>query len=395
MNTQNLPEIAKRTLIHSYKRPDIVFERGKGVYLYDTSGKPYIDFISGIGVSSLGHCHQDLVEAAKKQIEKLWHCSNLYHSPPHIELALLLTQKTFAEKVFFCNSGAESVETAIKFARKWGHTNKGADCYEIISFKKSFHGRSMGALSATGNEKYWKGFEPMLDGFKFAELNNINSVKKLISQKTCAVILEPIQGEGGINPAEKDFILELKELSREHNFLLIFDEIQCGLGRTGYFSAHEYFGVTPDIMTIAKPLAGGLPIGAILTTSKVGENINPGEHGSTFGGNPVTTAVAIEVVKRTSDKNLLNNVRTNGEYLKSLLEKLKERTNGITDIRGRGFMIGVEFNKNPEPIIQKCFENGLLVCKSGETTIRLLPPLITTKEQIEEAVSKLEKAMLS
>jgi len=386
-------QLSNEVLIQSYHRPNILIERGDGIYLYDSKGRRYIDFISSVAVSSLGHSDKDLINKAVEQLNQLWHCSNLYHSRPHIELAKLLTEKTFADKVFFVNSGAEAVETALKFARKWAYANKGEECYEFICFKNSFHGRSYGALSATGNENYWIGYKPLVPGIKFAEMNNINSVKELISEKICAILIEPIQGEGGIHPATKEFIQEIKELSTKHNFLLIFDEIQCGLGRTGYFNAYEYYEIEPDIMTIAKPLGGGLPIGVTLTTNRIAENIKPGDHGSTFGGNPVITAVAVEIIKKISNPSLLENVKVNGEYLMKRLNKVKEKTDKIVEVRGRGFMVGIQLNEDPTELVNKCIENGLFICKSCNSTARMLPPLITTKEQIDEAIEIFTKVI--
>ncbi|OGC06593.1 acetylornithine aminotransferase, partial [candidate division KSB1 bacterium RBG_16_48_16] len=341
MTSSEIIETAKHYLLPTYTRPDFVIERGEGVFLYDAAGKEYLDFVSGIAVNALGHGDPGVLKVLTEQAGKLWHCSNLYHTEPQARLAQLLVENTFADKVFFCNSGTEAIEGAIKFARKWGRKTKSERCFEIIAFHNSFHGRTLGALSATGQPEFWQDFQPLLPGIRFAEFNDFSSVEKLISDNTCAILVEPIQGESGVFPAEREFLPVLKNVCLEKKILLIYDEIQCGLGRTGTFCACEQFGAEPDIMTLAKPLAAGLPLGAILVKDSVAAHIGPGQHASTFGGGPLVAAVAEHVVHRLLDPGLLAHVREKGAWLLSQLQRLNTRFSMITAVRGRGLMAGV------------------------------------------------------
>jgi len=392
MKTQEIINLEKEVLLGTYSRPPFLLTHGEGPYVYDESGKKYLDFVAGIAVNALGHGDEGAQKALREQAQKMWHCSNLYYSEPQVRLAKQLVDNTFADKVFFCNSGAEAIEGSIKIARKWAKEQKGDECYEIIAFNNSFHGRTMGAISATGQPKFWQGFEPMLPGFRFADYNDLDSVKRQLSEKTCAILVEPVQGEGGIFPAEQEFMQGLKDLCEQQNCLLIFDEIQCGLGRTGTFNAYEHFHVQPDIMAIAKPMAGGLPMGAILMTDEAASPIKVGNHGSTFGGGPLVSAVAEYVVQKISQRSFLQHVRETSEYLWTRLLSLQKEHAEIVAVRGLGLMCGVELESDPKKVIDACVKNGLLVCKAGGNTIRFLPPLIIEKSHVDEAISIFEWA---
>ncbi len=393
MKAKELIELEQRVLLNTYARPDFVIERGEGTYLYDTEGRAYLDFVAGIAVCAFGHADPRSQAVLAEQAERLWHCSNLYHSQPQVKLARFLVEHTFADKVFFCNSGTEAIEAAIKFARKWGRAEHGEHCCEIISMKRSFHGRTYGALSATGQQHLQQGFEPMLPGFRFAEFNDSASVAALIDERTCAVIVEPVQGEGGIYPATEEFLQSLRRLCDEHRLLLIFDEIQCGFGRTGTFCAHESYGVTPDILTAAKPIAAGLPLGAVLLTDAVAAAIKPGDHGSTFGGGPLATAVALDVLERIAQPSLLQEVREKGEYFRDRLLEIKKECAAVVDVRSRGLMLALEVTLDPKELIGACAREGLLICKTGSQAVRFLPPLNVTVPQIDEAIEKLRRAL--
>ena len=392
MNSKEIIETEKRVHLQTYLRSEIVFTHGKGAYLYDSEGNRYLDFIAGIAVNAFGHCDEQLQQVLQEQATKLWHCSNLYYSEPQVRLATLLVDNSFADKVFFCNSGAEAIEGSIKIARKWASATKGENSYEIIAFNRSFHGRTMGALSATGQSKFWEGFQPMLPGFQFANFNDLESVENLITDKTCAVLVEPIQGEGGVYPAEIEFLKGLRDLCDIKNCLLILDEIQCGLGRTGNLFAYEHYGILPDMVALAKPIAAGLPMGAILLTDSVAEQIKPGDHGSTFGGSPLVASVAEHAVTRILNKSFLQQISNNGQYLISRLEDLRSRFDEINSIRGMGLMVGMDVTVDVKKIIHACLKNGLLVAKAGENTVRFTPPLIIEKSHIDEAIEKITKA---
>jgi len=382
-------------MLGTYSRPEFVISHGEGVYLYDTDGKKYLDFVTGIAVNAFGYNDKQTQKALIKQSERLWHCSNLYYTEPQVELAELLVENTFADKVFFCNSGTEAIEAAIKFARKWAARSQGKEHFQIIAFNKSFHGRTYGALSATGQPKFRENFGPMLPGFDFAEFNDLESVKKLITEKTIAVLVEPIQGEGGIYPATLEFLQGLRQLCDENNCLLVLDEIQCGFGRTGSFCAYEQYGIIPDMMTVAKPIAGGLPLGAVLLKEKIALHIKPGDHGTTFGGGPLVTFVAHDILKRISQKSFLDSVKEKSQYFFGQLIILQKKVAGIKSIRGMGLMIGIELEVDPQTVINKCAENGLLICKTGGNAVRFLPPLILKNKHIDEAINKFKNALLT
>jgi acetylornithine/N-succinyldiaminopimelate aminotransferase len=393
MKTEELIQTEKEVILGTYTRPKFVLTHAKGLTVYDSDGNSYLDFVSGIAVNALGHCDELLLETLRDQANRLWHCSNLYYTEPQVRLAKFLVENTFADKVFFANSGAEAIEGSIKFARKWARNAKGEDCSELIAFNRSFHGRTMGALSVTGQAKFWQGFEPLVPGIRFAEFNNLDSVIEIVSERTCAVLVEPIQGEGGIYPAETDFLQGLRDLCDRHNILLILDEIQCGLGRTGSFCAYEQFDIEPDIMALAKPMAGGLPMGAVLMTDEVAGTIKPGDHASTFGGGPLIAAVAEQVVRRLSDSDFLGQVTEKGKYLVSRLEALKSERSDILSVRGMGLLIGVVFDRDVSRVIEACARNGLLVCKAGPNIVRFVPPLCVETEHIDNAIDIFEESL--
>jgi len=336
MNTQEIIDLEQKYILQTYGRPEFVLEKGDGVYLSDTDGKKYLDFVSGLSVNALGYNNQAIIDAATAQLGQLIHVSNLYHTIPAPQLAQLLCENSFADRVFFCNSGTESIEAALKFARKWGYVNFGdTPRNKIIAMNNSFHGRTYGGISATGQPRYHRGFGPMLPGIEFADLNDLESVEKLVDSQTVAVLLEPLQAEGGIRSSEPAFLEGVRALCDEMKMLLIFDEIQCGLGRTGTLFCYEQYGVTPDIMTLAKPLAGGLPIGATLVTQDVADAIEPGDHAATFGAHPVSCAVAIEVFKALSDPAFIAGVKEKSDYLFGKLNALKDKhAEKVIEIRG-------------------------------------------------------------
>jgi predicted acetylornithine/succinylornithine family transaminase len=379
----------KQYVLQTYKRPPFVLDHGEGAYLYDTDGKRYLDFCGGIAVNALGYGDQEVQAMLQQQAQKLMHTSNLYYTAPMIQLAKKLVERSFADKVFFCNSGAEANEGALKFARKWTRKNVGEDKTEIVAFTHSFHGRTFGALAVTAKEKYRAPFEPLLPGVKFADFNELASAEAAIGDKTCAVILEPIQGEGGIYPATPAFLKGIRALCDQHQAVLIFDEIQCGLSRTGKLWAYEWSGVAPDIMTLAKPLGGGLPIGAILLTDKIGSAMEPGDHGSTFAANATICAVAEVVFDKLSDEKMLKHVNEAGAYLGEKLEALKAEFPAlITDVRGRGLMWGVDLKGDTSKAVNKGYEHGLILVSAGENTLRFVPPLIVGAKEIDEFADK-------
>lgn len=399
MNKQEVIQSEHNYVLQTYVRPDVVFERGEGLYLYDTDGRAYLDFNAGIAVSALGHADPDWSAAVAAQAAKLTHVSNLYHTEPQAQLAQTLVQNSFADRVYFCNSGAEANEAALKFARKYAWNKQGQPHAKnpkskIIAFSHSFHGRTMGALATTAKEKYREPFEPLISGVVFAEFNDLASVEAVMDETVCAVIVEPVQGEGGIYPATADFLRGLRTLCDQYDAVLIFDEVQCGLGRTGYLWAHEMAGVAPDIMTLAKPLAGGLPIGAALLTQKVANALQPGDHGSTFGGGPLVCTAANVVVGKVSQPAFLAHVRAMSEHLHHKLQEVLP-ADQVTAVRGAGLMMGVELTRPVAEITKACVEKGVLIISAGENVVRLIPPLVVTAEAIDHAVTTLAEAMLS
>ncbi len=384
-------KLAEEHLIHTYNRYQIVLDKGEDVYLYDINGKKYLDFTSGIAVFALGYGNEEYNNALKNQIDKLIHTSNYFYSVPMAEAAMKLTKASRMEKVFFTNSGTEAIEGAIKVARKYANTKKNIKDSEIIAMEHSFHGRSTGSLAVTGNENYRKDFMPLMSGVKFATFNDLDSVKELVTDKTCAILLEPVQGEGGIYPATKEFLEGLRALCDEKDILLIFDEIQCGMGRSGAMFAWQNFGVKPDVMTCAKALGCGVPVGAFLVGEKASVLV-AGDHGSTYGGNPLVGAAISKVFDLFDEMNLLSYVKEISAYLEEKLNELVEKYDFIKERRGVGLMQGLEFNVPVKDIIGKAMDNGVILISAGANTIRFLPPLIIKKEHIDEMISILEQS---
>ncbi len=392
MNKEEIIQAEAKSVLHTYNRPDIVFSHGEGVYLYDTDGNKYLDFTSGIAVTSLGHNDPDWVTAVSQQAAKLTHVSNLFHTAPQAELAQKLVENSFADKVFFCNSGAEANEAALKFARKVGkmqHEGK----TNIVAFSGGFHGRTMGALSATYKAPYREPFAPLVPGVTFVPFSDLAAACEAIDDNTCAVIVEPIQGEGGVNPASPGFLHGLRAACDAHNVLLIFDEVQCGLGRTGQLWAHRLYNVTPDIMTLAKPLAGGLPIGATLVTQAVADAIKPGDHGSTFAAGPLVCAAANVVFDKVNQLSFLQAVQENGAYLKYRLQSLE--LDEIVEVRGQGLLVGVALNQPAAPVVAAARARGVLILTAGEDVLRLAPPLSVGKDEIDTAVATIAACLNS
>lgn len=392
MNTKECIETAESSILHTYNRYQLSIDKGDGVYLYDSDGNKYLDFQAGIAVYAFGYGNKKINDALKEQIDKIIHTSNLYYNEPAAAAAKRLTKLAGMDRVFFTNSGTEAIEGAVKTARRYAYDKDGCTDHEIIAMKHSFHGRSMGALSVTGNEKYQEPFKPLIGGVKFAEFNNLESVKSLVNDKTCAIILEPVQGEGGIYPATEEFMKGIRKICDENDILLIFDEIQCGMGRTGRMFAHEHYGVKPDIMTLAKALGCGVPVGAFLTTEKAAA-LKPGDHGTTYGGNPFAAASINAVLDLFEQTNVLENVIEVSEYFEKELDKITEDFECVSGHRGKGLMQGLILNKPANDVVLKAIDNGLLVITAGAQILRMLPPLIITKENVDEMIKILRKAL--
>lgn len=387
-------EEAEKALLHTYNRYQVVLEKGDGVHLYDLEGKEYLDFCAGIAVFALGYHNKQYDDALKEQIDKLIHTSNYYYNVPAIEAAKKLKQVSGMDRVFFTNSGAESIEGAIKAARKYAYLKDGCTDHEIIAMEHSFHGRTMGALSVTGNPKYREAFEPMIGNIRFARMNDFESVLCQVTDKTCAILLETVQGEGGIYPAQEQFLKQIKALCEERDILLILDEIQCGMGRTGFMFAWQKYGVKPDIMTTAKALGCGVPVGAFLMTEKVAQNsLTSGDHGTTYGGNPLATAAINKVLDLFEENHIIDNVRSVGAYLEEKLDELAADYEVIEERRGVGLMQGLVFREAVGPIINKALEKGLILINAGTNIIRFVPPLIITKENVDEMIRILRSCM--
>lgn len=393
--TENLIQEGQAVVMNTYGRLPMALVKGEGSWVWDMEGNKYLDFVSGIAVNSLGHNHPAVVQAIQKQAEEIIHTSNLYWIPNQIALAKLLVDHSFADKVFFCNSGAEANEAALKLARKYAKLHFGSEKYEIISLKNSFHGRTLATLTATGQPKYQAGYEPLPEGFSYAELNNIDDITEKISAKTAAVILEPIQGEGGIIPAEPEFLQAVRKLCDEKGALLIFDEVQTGVGRTGKLFAHEWSGVKPDIMTLAKALGGGVPIGAMLAKDSVAEAFKPGDHASTFGGNPLATAAGCAVLKVMLEKGFFEEVQERATYFKGKLQKLADKYQTGEAVRGQGFLLGWPLAKLGPEIVNACLEKGLLINFAGGKALRFVPPLNVSIEEIDDTVKILDEVFAS
>jgi len=393
MNSIECRNRAENVLMHTYGRYPVVLDHGDGVYLYDTDGKQYLDFSAGIGVFALGYNNTAYNDALKAQIDKLLHTSNYYYNEPALLAAEGLAKASGMDRVFFTNSGTEAVEGAIKLARKYYYKKTGNADSQIIAMEHSFHGRSMGALSVTGTKKYREAFEPLIGGAVFAEFNNLEDVTSKITDKTAAIIMETLQGEGGIHPATKEFIEGVAVICKEKDIVLILDEIQCGMGRSGNMFCYQKYGVQPDIVTCAKALGCGVPVGAFAATEKVAAAFEPGDHGTTYGGNPFVCAAVAKVFDLFEEQKVLDNVKENGEYLYEKLEEFAKENACVKEHRGFGFMQGLEFTMPVKDIASKALENGLILISAGANTIRFLPPLVMQKAQIDEMIEKLKKCL--
>jgi acetylornithine/N-succinyldiaminopimelate aminotransferase len=391
MHNQTLIDRANVHVATTYGRTPIALVRGEGMRVWDADGKMYYDFLAGLGVNNLGHCHPKVVEAIRQQAGTLLHVSNLYHIQPQIELADLLAQLSFADRSFFCNSGTEACEAAIKLARKYSHDRFGTGRYEIITFENSFHGRTMASLSATAQTKYHKGFEPLLEGFTYAPFDDLKALEAMITPKTCAIMVEPIQGEGGVNVPSPRYLNGLRQLCDTHQLLLIYDEVQCGIGRTGKLFAYEHEGVPPDIMTLAKSLAGGVPIGAMLAREEVAKAFVPGTHAATFGGNPLATAAGVAALQAIREDGMLENCQRVGAYFLQRLKDLQQRYAFIKEVRGRGLMLGIQLDFPGGQLVNDCLERGFLVNCTVDTVLRFLPPLIVKESEVDLLMTTLDE----
>ena len=389
MPTEELKDYAAKYLMQTYARQPISIVRGRGAKVYDMEGREYIDFVGGIAVNILGHGHPDLVQAIQRQAAQLIHVSNLYYTEPQVRLAQMLVDHSCADRVFFCNSGAEANEAAIKLARRYGHEKHGANRFEIITMKNSFHGRTMATLTATGQEKVQKGFEPLVPGFVYAPFNDFAAIESLVTDKTTAIMLEPIQGEGGVHVADQAYLKSLRELCTQKDILLIFDEVQTGMGRTGTLFAYEQLGVEPDIMTLAKGLGGGMPIGACLAKEAVAAVFTAGSHASTFGGNPLACAAGLAVCRILIEGRVLEQARRMGDYLAKGLADFKDRHRAVRDVRGLGLLQGLEVEIDAKAVVADCLSRGVLVNATSERVLRFVPPLIISQAEIDRVLETL------
>lgn len=394
MNKEDYIRQSEQDLLHTYNRYGVIFEFGKDVYLFDTNGRKYLDFAAGIGVCALGYDNEEYNQALKDQIDRLIHTSNLFYNLPIIKAAGMLKKASGMDRVFFTNSGTEAVEGAIKAAKKYAYTRDGHAGHEIIAMQKSFHGRSLGALSVTGNKHYQEPFEPLLEGIHFAEFNNLDSVKALMNEKTCAIIFETVQGEGGIYPASQEFMDGVAKLCREHDILLILDEIQCGMGRCGEMFAWQKYGVKPDIMTTAKALGSGVPVGAFLMTEQVAEkSLAPGDHGTTYGGNPLVGAAVCKVLEIMKRDRITEHVQSVSEYLWNRLEELRVKHVCVKDHRGMGLLQGMQITLPVGEVSKKALERGLVLITAGSDVLRFIPPLVIEREHIDEMIAVLDTVL--
>jgi len=391
MDSQTLMLLSEKYVANTYARYPVLLVRGKGTRVWDLEGEEYLDFVSGLAVCNLGHCHPKVVKAIQNQAEKLIHVSNFYYIEPQIRLASLLCKYSFADKVFFCNSGAEANEGAMKLARKYAKEKMGKDRYEIITMERSFHGRTLATLTATAQEKFHKGYEPLMPGFKYVPFNDIGAVKNAIDSKTCAVMLEPIQGEGGVNCPSEGYLKTLREICDEKEILLIFDEVQVGMGRTGKLFAYEHEGIEPDMLTLAKSLAGGVPIGALLIKRGITDSFKPGDHASTFGGNPLATAAGVAALTTILEEGMLENCQKMGDYFISKLEEIKKNFSFVQEVRGKGLILGMELKIDGSSIVKEMLKKKILINCTMGNVLRFLPALIVTKEEIDRVVKALEE----
>ena len=389
MPTEELKDDAAKYLMQTYNRQPLSIVRGRGTKVYDLEGREYLDFVAGIAVNILGYGHPDLVQAIQRQAAQLIHTSNLYYTEPQVKLARLLVDHSFADRVFFCNSGAEANEAAIKLARRYGHERYGAARFEIITMKNSFHGRTLAMVTATGQEKGQKGFEPLMPGFAYAPFNDFTAIESLVTERTAAIMLEPIQAEGGVHVADREYLRNLRQLCTQKDILLIFDEIQTGMGRTGTLFAYEQLGVQPDIMTLAKGLAGGVPIGACLAKDAVAAAFTPGSHASTFGGNPLACAAALAVCHVLLEGPVLENAKRMGEYLAKGLADCKNRFRVVQEVRGLGLLQGMELTVDARTVVADALARGVLLNAANEHVLRMVPPLIMTQPEIDRLLDLL------
>lgn len=393
VSSETTVSLADKYLFPTYKRPPFVLVKGEGCRVWDENGKEYLDFVAGIAVCALGHSSPIVTKALDEQSRRLVHVSNLYYTKPQVELARLLVENSFADRVFFCNSGAEANEAAIKLARRFTREKHGPGKHTIICMQGSFHGRTMATLSATGQAKVQIGYDPLLEGFKFVPFNDLTVLRDAVDDTVCAVLLEPIQGEGGIVVPHPDYLKGVKEICRGKGALLIFDEIQTGMGRTGRLFAHEHFGVSPDIMSLAKALGNGLPIGAMLSTEALSSAFGPGSHASTFGGTPLVTAVSKAVLNSLLNDGWLEHCRNMGSYFMARLEELKKRHACIKEVRGLGLIIGVELDRPGAPVLEACVQKGFLINCAQEKVLRFVPPLVVTKKEIDQLIEALDAVL--
>src|SRR5262245_32625115 len=391
MPTNQLKDDANRYIMPTYARQPLSIVRGRRTKVYELEGREYIDFVAGIAVNLLGHGHPDLIHAIQKQAAQLIHTSNLYYTEPQVKLAQVLVDHSFADKVFFCNSGAEANEAAIKLARRYSRDKHGAGRFEIIIMKQSFHGRTMATLTATGQEKVQKGYDPLLPGFSYVAFNHLAELEQAISDKTAAVMLEPIQGEGGVHVADRDYLKAVRELCTQKDILLIFDEVQTGMGRTGTLFAYEQLGVQPDVMTLAKGLGGGMPIGACLAKDGVAKAFGPGSHASTFGGNPLACAAALAVLRVLLEGRVLDQARRMGDYLSKGLSECKDRHHIVRDVRGLGLLQAIEIETDAKKVVDDCLKRGILVNATGDHVLRFVPPLIISQAEIDRLMEVLSQ----
>jgi len=391
MTTEAMIQASDQVLMHTYKRVPVVFTAGEKCTLTDSDGKQYLDMMGGLAACGLGHSPQVLVEALHQQASQLIHITNYFYNVPQLELARLLTAHSFGDKVFFANSGAEANEGAIKLARKYAYTNYGPEKYEIIAMTSSFHGRTLGTLSITHNESYKVGIEPLPKGFTFVSFNDEQALEATITPNTCAIMLEPLQGEGGINPATPAFMKKVRQLADEHQLLVIVDEIQCGFGRTGTMFAYEQYDMKPDIMTLAKSLAGGFPIGAIVATDEVAQAWKPGDHGTTFGGNPLACAAGTAVFQELLKLDIPSKAAANGAYFLEKLQQLADKYSFIKGTKGKGLMVGLELDFPGASVVEKAFEKGLIINCTAGNVLRFVPPMIITKEELDTCVTILDE----
>ncbi len=392
-DTSELMATGDRCIFNTYARFPIVLVRGENFKVWDSDGKEYYDFVSGLAVNGLGHCHPKVVEALQRQAATLIHVSNLYYIQPQIELARLLASHSFADRSFFCNSGAEAVEAAIKLARKYSHNKYGEGRDAIVTMHQSFHGRTMAAVTATAQDKFHKGFDPLVPGFVYVPFNDADATRAAVTEATCAILVEPIQGEGGVNVPDDGYLQALREICDEHGLLLIFDEVQVGLGRTGRLFAHEHYGVTPDVMTLAKALAGGTAIGAMLATEEAAGAFAPGTHGSTFGGNPLACAAGVAAFTALLEEKLTENAAEVGSYALNELANLQRRHSCIRDVRGKGLILGLELDRPGADVVKKCMARGVLINCTMDNVLRLLPPLTITHREVDLVVSLLDEVL--